>query len=316
LILIVTHSKDLSADLVIRHLHADRQDYVRLDTDLLGTPVCFFGFSSESELTIASRRVRTSDVSAVWVRRFALPKSLSLIAPEHVDFARRELAMVTDGFLEAIPPDLQINHSCVDRISANRLLQARRARQAGFAVPETLVTQDAAIAREFLSRHPRAVTKAISYGRTSSSVEGESFAHTSEVPADPDLTGLEYCPSLFQENIAKRFDWRITLVGDRVFSARMKFETGDAADWRLESRALTAFETAAVPKDVTDRLHALSAQSGLVYGAHDLIETATGEFVFIETNPAGQWGWLEMTIGLPIGRAIADELMRRVCPSG
>lgn len=315
MILIVTHSEDLSADLVIRHLHADHQDYVRLDTDLLGTPACFFGFKTESELTISSRHVRASDVTAAWVRRVALPKSLSLIAPEHVDFARRELATAMDAFLEAIPPNLQINPSYADRISGNRLLQARRARQAGFAVPDTLVTQDAAEAREFLSRHTRAVTKAICFGRTSSSIEGESFAHTSEVPADPDLAGLEYCPSLFQENIPKRFDWRITSVGDRVFSARMEFETGDATDWRLESRALTAFKAAPAPNDVTSRLKALTAGSGIVYGAHDLIETVTGEFVFIETNPAGQWGWLEITTDLPIGRAIADELMRRACPS-
>ncbi|MGA3017887.1 MAG: MvdC/MvdD family ATP grasp protein [Bryobacteraceae bacterium] len=316
MILIVTHSKDLSADLVIRHLHADRQDYVRLDTDVLGTPACFFGFGSESELTVASRRMCASDVTAAWVRRVALPESLSLIAPEHADFVRRELATVMDGFLEAIPPNLQINPSYADRISGNRLLQAQKAKQAGFRVPEALVTQDAAEAREFLSRHPHAVTKAISFGRTSSSIEGESFAHTSEVPADPDLAGLEYCPSLFQENIPKRFDWRITSVGDRVFSARMEFETGDATDWRLEPRALTAFKAAAAPSDVTNRLKALATEGGIVYGAHDLIETATGEFVFIETNPAGQWGWLEITTGLPIGRAIADGLMRRVCLSG
>jgi len=301
--------------LVIRHLQAEHQDYVRLDTDALGTSECSFGFASEAELNIAGRKIRASDVSAVWVRRFALPKSFSLIAPEHLDFVRRELATIMDSFLEAIPSNLQINPSYADRISGNRLLQARKAREAGFRVPETLVTQDAAVAREFLSSHPRAVTKAISFGRTSYSSESESFAHTSEVPANPELKGLDYCPSLFQENIAKHFDWRITSVGRQVFAARMKFKTGDAVDWRCEPRASSAFEAAAAPKDVTDRLAALSILSGIVYGAHDLIETATGEFIFIETNPAGQWGWLEVTIGLPVGRAIADELMRRACPS-
>jgi glutathione synthase/RimK-type ligase-like ATP-grasp enzyme len=316
LILIVTHSSDVSADLVIRHLNAERREYVRLNTDALGTPECFFGFGLESELTIVNRRMRASDFSAAWIRRFALPKSISMISEEHVDFVRRELTMVMDGFLENIPPDLQINPTHSDRISANRLLQGRKAKQVGFVIPETLVTQDAAIALEFLSQHPHAVTKAISFGRTSSSGDGDFFAHTSEVPLHPDLTGLQYCPSLFQENIAKRFDWRITSVGDRVFSAKMKFETGDAVDWRQQSRASTAFEAAVAPSDVTDKLMALCAQSGIVYGAHDLIETAAGEFVFIETNPAGQWGWLEITTGLPIGRAIADELIRRTCLFG
>lgn len=36
----------------------------------------------------------------------------------------------------------------------------------------------------------------------------------------------------------------------------------------------------------------------LVFAAHDLTETPSGDFYFLETNPAGQWGWLELTTGL------------------
>lgn len=33
------------------------------------------------------------------------------------------------------------------------------------------------------------------------------------------------------------------------------------------------------------------------------------DYVFLECNAAGQWGWLAEACGLPIAEAIADELI-------
>lgn len=71
MILIVTHSRDLSADFVIRHLLAYGKKYLRLDTDRLGTPECFFGARSIPELHIKGHVVRRNDVTAIWCRRFS-----------------------------------------------------------------------------------------------------------------------------------------------------------------------------------------------------------------------------------------------------
>jgi hypothetical protein len=69
------------------------------------------------------------------------------------------------------------------------------------------------------------------------------------------------------------------------------------------------FEVGELPRDVSDRLLTLCNRSAISFGAHDLIEAPNGEFYFLETNPAGQWGWLEVELGLPIGEAVADWLI-------
>ena len=51
------------------------------------------------------------------------------------------------------------------------------------------------------------------------------------------------------------------------------------------------------------------AHFGLDYGAADLIVTPDGRYVFLEVNPNGQYGWVENMTGMPIGSAIADQLM-------
>lgn len=47
----------------------------------------------------------------------------------------------------------------------------------------------------------------------------------------------------------------------------------------------------------------------LRYGAIDLIETPNGEFVFLEVNPSGQWGWITTLAHLPVAEAVAKMLI-------
>jgi hypothetical protein len=311
-ILIITQSQDLTADFVIRHLTAGHHRYLRLDTDRLGTPECNFGFVDGPLLHLAGETVSPAAIGAVWYRRFATPSLLDRTAQQHRDFVRRELASVMDAFLESIPNDRAINAAEADRLSGNRLLQAGRARAVGLAVPATLVTQQVEAARAFVAQHDEAVTKAISYGRTSSPENDPGlFAHTSPVSSGTDLSGVAACPALLQEKVPKRWEWRVTSVGREVFAARIDALGHAALDWRERPDVLSAFERADLPDPVRGQLMALADLSGIVYGAHDLIETPDGRFVFLETNPAGQWGWLEVTLGLPVGRAIADELIER-----
>ena len=53
---------------------------------------------------------------------------------------------------------------------------------------------------------------------------------------------------------------------------------------------------------------------GLNFGCFDIAVTPSGEFVFFECNPNGQWLWIEEFTGAPIGKAIA-ELLRTASQS-
>ncbi len=307
MILVVTHSQDLGADPVIRHLQRRGAAYLRLNTDELGTPPCRISVGADGPmLACRGRHVAAAGIASVWYRRFAPPAVLEAVAPAYRDFVARELAAALDGFLESVP-GLQVNRFEADRLAGNRLLQAARARQAGFRVPETLLTQDADAARTFVLVHGAVVTKAISFGALGD--PAGQVAYTSAVGLDADWTGLAVCPGLFQERVAKRREWRLTTVGARVFAARTRDGAAvDPIDWRRSEAPDTIFEPAELPAEVGRMILSLCARSDLVFATHDLIETPAGEFCFLETNPAGQWGWLELGAGLPIAAALAGVL--------
>lgn len=190
-------------------------------------------------------------------------------------------------------------------------MQSMTAKAVGFITPDTLVTQREEEASKFFNEHQAVITKALSFGRITSVPYEETVAFTSMISAETDFNGLKYCPSLFQEKINKKREWRVSTVGNQVFAALIEDNSEDI-DWRRRDHVHT-FVPGKLPAEVSERLLLLSRASGIVYGAHDLIENQNGDFVFLETNPAGQWGWLELTIGLPIGEAIANELIRRSC---
>jgi glutathione synthase/RimK-type ligase-like ATP-grasp enzyme len=306
-ILIVTHSRDLSADLVIRHLNIAGARFLRLDTDALGTPECHFGFSDGPTLTCAGQTFAQSSVNALWARRFSLPTIHASLDPRYAEFVRRETGVLMDAFLETLSCH-QINPYMADRLAGNRLIQSQRAAAVGLAVPATSASQDREKVRAFLRSFPRSIIKALSFGQLTKDPQDEahSVAFASAVNIDTDWSGLSVGPVLLQQQIDARFEWRVTTVGDRIFAARTA-STGEV-DWRREKNR-AQFEEAPLPRLVADMLFRLCHDSAIVYGAHDLIETHEGTFVFLETNPAGQWGWLEASLGLPIGAAIAENLM-------
>ena len=307
MILVVTHSTDLGADLVIRQLRDRNARYHRLNTDRLGSPACHVGFAAGAELVDDGMLLPAGAISAVWHRRLAHPAALDRVAPPLRAFAERELATALDGFLDSIA-GLQVNPVEADRIAGNRLLQAGRAAAAGLAVPAMLVTQDAVRAQAFAAAQGPVVAKALSFGLLDARTGAATY--TTALTPDTDWSGLQVTPCLLQARVPKRHEWRVTTVGDRVFAARTRLDAPvDPDDWRLSADVATLFEPAALPAAVELRLLRLCRAGGLAFATHDLIETPEGAFYFLETNPAGQWGWLELSLGLPIGAALADLLM-------
>jgi glutathione synthase/RimK-type ligase-like ATP-grasp enzyme len=307
MILILTHTSDLGADLVIRHLVRRDHLFRRINTERLGTPQRHVAFrQGQFVLLEGESQIEASSVRAVWARRFADPSVLDTVDVQYRGFAERELTYALDGFIAAVS-GIQVNPIDADRTSGNRLVQAIRAAKAGFLVPDTLVTQDASRAHEFIVKHPKVVTKALSFGLLDGA--GSRQAYTALVGPKFDMSGLAACPALFQEFVPKHCEWRVTTVGTRAFAARTRRDAVvDTADWRQSPDPGGLFEVAALPPEVQRMVMSLCACSGLVFGTHDLIETPSGDFYFLETNPAGQWGWLEVRLGLPVGEAIASLL--------
>jgi hypothetical protein len=63
-----------------------------------------------------------------------------------------------------------------------------------------------------------------------------------------------------------------------------------------------------LPDDVVKALQRFMAHFGIVYGGVDFRLTPSGELIFLEINPAGEFLFVEQGAGHPITQAVADWL--------
>ena len=178
--------------------------------------------------------------------------------------------------------------------------QAQTIVQCGFSTPDTLLTDDAAEVERFVARYPSAVYKSASGVRSIVS----SLADTD--PARMRL--ISWCPVQFQERV-DGFDVRVHVVGDRTFAARV---ISDALDYRYAGRQVgtnAELETYTVPTDVSEKCVLLAQRFGLPFAGIDLKFCPDGRVVCFEVNPSPGFSYYELTTGLPIAAAVADELL-------
>jgi hypothetical protein len=181
----------------------------------------------------------------------------------------------------------------------------------GFEVPETLQTADGESAREFLRRGGRHIMKPPTKVVFREPDGREAALCTTEVAADDalDWGALAAGPMIFQQ-LVDGIDIRVTVVGGAAFPAQIVPEGDPAAPHVRDYRAGPyRFERHTIPDHIAHALVRLVRELNLAHGEIDLILDAGGTYWFLEVNPDGAWGGVELQTGLPISRAFADLLL-------
>lgn len=256
---------------------------------------------------------RADAVRAVWARKIWSPKLDENLDPKFRAMCVRECLASLHGFLDGLQGARWVNERRHDHEAGNKLLQLRLAREAGLAIPRTLLTNDAGQAREFFRQNDGALVAKLLAPLSVGMGASAPFVYTNEVSeADlEDACGLRHSPMIFQERIPKSLELRIAYVAGKFFVGALDASRSAAGqvDWRRASPEECRWRHAAIPPELEAQLTTLMRRLQLVYGAIDIIRTPACEHVFLEVNPGGEWGMLERDLGLPISEAIAAALI-------
>jgi hypothetical protein len=247
------------------------------------------------------RSVGLEDVAAVYWRLMddrLLPelKGLPADAPERVHCRN-----LHETFLAwtSLTPGRVVNRAAAMASNGSKPYQAQLIRAVGLDIPETLVTNDPNLVRDFVARHGRIVYKSISGIR--------SVVHEVDADALARLDDIRWCPVQFQAYV-QGIDVRVHVVGARVFATRV---TSDAADYRyagIQGGPPARLESMRLSEDLQALCVDLTARLGLRFSGIDLRLTSDGQVVCFEVNPSPAYSYYEGNTGQPIARALADHL--------
>ncbi|WP_125811633.1 hypothetical protein [Actinoplanes sp. ATCC 53533] len=121
---------------------------------------------------------------------------------------------------------------------------------------------------------------------------------------------VSLAPVFVQPYVDKAYELRVTVVADEIFTCRIESQATERTqtDWRRYDLPNTPHSPAVLDASTTSALRSFMESSALVYAAFDFIVTRDYRTIFVEVNPAGQFGWIEELTGLKISDAIVDWL--------
>lgn len=301
-VVVVAEKGDFHAEAVSAVLRKEHGiDPVQVSTAAFpGTSGSFSLTSGPCNSELAGRDL--SNTRAVWWRRSPPCEVPQGVNRSHNQYRQAECDGFIQGLLWAVPA-LWVNDPGAERVASRKLVQLRAAKNAGLAVPDTLVTNDPIRATAFIhGRGGRTV-----YKRTGTS--HSEFSETRLVGAE-DLERLESIrasPTTFQEYVEADADLRVVWVAGESVTVRIDSQSG--AGW-LDSRLdnSVTFTSCQLPAEVDAALNRCMNSLGLLFGVVDLRVGVDGVTYFLEVNPEGQFAYLEFKSGAPMFSTLARLL--------
>lgn len=314
-VLIIAQNYDIEADLLGIFLLRLGIDYVRLNIDDIPESIRVnYSISNDLENFKFNIKALSFDPSNISVTILRYRELTSL------NFGSNELDQIFSinqwqNVLHSLENKLDcewINDPNSIQSSELKLEQLSAAKKVGFNVPPTLITNDPKLARDFHSLHnENTVIKSLLHHR----IDLHNKAHLifTHVISNSDLHMLDtlvYAPCMIQERIRTKYELRITVIEDTVFSVRLDLLKPQWDDIHNDGQIVKT--PVDLTEDVKEKCRKLIGSLGLKYGAIDLAVDNTGRIVFLEVNPTGDWHWIEKSTGLPITETIVRLIQKYV----
>lgn len=265
----------------------------------------------ENPQTVCKTRIAIEDINVAWYLRPLAPIPQKLNTELEVRFAQTEAKALLET-LYSVAPWCWINsRERIKAVESNKLYQQIVAERSGLTIPRTLISNDPSAVVKFAECENGLLLK--TFGYTEIDKDGRLFIYSNRFTVDQlreSADAIEECPVFAQEYIAKKYEYRVMCIGDQVLTCQIDSQAScmTSIDWRHYDFENVAHKRHELPDKVQKNLLEFMANIGLKYGAVDLIETPAGDFVFLEVNPSGQWGWIADFAKLPIPEAVAEML--------
>lgn len=205
-----------------------------------------------------------------------------------------------------------INNPVSTYRAENKIFQLCIAKEYGPAVPVTYISNCTDFNLESDKKYiVKSLDTALFYDMENNK---EMFTYSNVVSGSElneyDLTSA---PIFIQEFLNPKIDCRVTYVQGKLFPVKiLQNGKGMYGDWRIRKEELE-YIPFQLPTYVENAIHKLMKKLELNFGGIDLA-IVSGEYYFIEVNPTGEWGWLEVKTGTNISKTIKRALAGdRVC---
>lgn len=322
MVLILSKESDHTTADVLKWMYRFKQDFVRINgEDLMQHFDLSIDEDQNATLHINNKEIKLSGINAFWYRRGKLnldtfqkvtiqnDKAVEPILQESI---ANEIRILETYLHQAFNIDQSIGAYHLRGL--NKLSTLNIARQIGLKIPATIVTQRREILADFVKKHSAVITKPIHETPVGKVHNNNLWVYTSAVTEElVKRLPKTFFPSLFQENVAKKYELRIFYLDKKCYGTAIfsQLENTVSVDHRnYNPKRPNRRVPFALPSELVQKLIALMTSLELNCGSIDLIVTPAKEFVFLEVNPIGQFGYTSSIGNFHLEKEIANYLTK------
>jgi len=290
--LIVSSLYDFSTDLITHELERRGKKYLRLNREEF----------NDYRLTIDTQE--TLFKVNIHDKNYVIPPSLKAVYYRQPIFLRNtpgEALSISEqlsrsqwmGFLRSLAIFERakwINPLAATYLAETKAYQLAVANSIGFNTPQTLIGNDF---RAFQKFEGKIIIKSLD---TVLLREDDHCLFTySTIKNAKELNdeNVSTAPLTVQEYISPKTDIRVTVIGKELVAVKITSGgLGIEEDWRTIERDKIEYTDIELPNKIKDLCFEMLEKLGLNFGAIDLIANNNDDYIFIEINPTGEWGWL------------------------
>lgn len=319
-VVIFAENDDVPVDAVVRELTERQVPIFRADTSWFPRTLTLDARVDgdghwRGLLQTPHRSVDLSEIRSIWYRHpgaFTFAEGMTEVERA---YAHREARLGLGGVLASLDV-LWVNHPNRSADAAYKPLQLAIAARCGLTIAATVITNSADAVRRFAATSPTGVVRK-SLGPNSVTEGGAltvAFTHRLEPSDLADLSGIDATATQVQQWVTKSYDARVVIIGDRLFTILIRAGSeASRVDWRADYPALS-YDWIDTPPEIEKGLRNYMGRMGLTYAAVDFAIDADQRWIFLESNSAGQYFWLEARTGAPITAALVEALTQGVRP--
>lgn len=237
---------------------------------------------------------------SVWLRRGICPAISKNISELDAEYALRESKILLSGVLSILSEKcFSVNSIDSRQKYGNKLRQLTLANEVGFIIPDTIISNSPDEIRSFFNYHGgKIIFKPLSFANWITET-GSAGIYTSRVDYDhlKDDLSISACPGIFQPEIDKKYELRVTVMGESIFAVELNTQAEKKSlDWRVDFKGNPPCRLYKLPREIEEKIRDFMRRSELVFGCIDFIVDNNGNYIFLEINEMGQFLWLDFAI--------------------
>ena len=266
-------------------------------------------------------KINATIIQSVWYRREGTSKLINYDDIKDV-LIKKSLYSHQDSEIDSTKNALYkiINKNAFwlnrpEEFKLNKLIVLKTAQNIGLRIPETLLSNQKSEVIKFKEKHNKIIIKSISYGYYMP-YNGKNYGMLTSILTEDIIEKAKdiLFPCYIQEYIDKKYELRVFYLNGKCYSMAIFSQNDEQTkiDFRKYNMDKpNRFVPYKIPSDIEDKIKKLMNELGLLTGSLDIIKSINNEYVFLEINPAGQFGMMSEPCNYFLEKEVAKLLISK-----